>query len=68
MKRTISELPEKHQAAVLAFAAKYGRRWKSKLAEFWGNGRDTYEPNGAYLRDIRNSPNWNHRWLDNVKL
>ncbi len=68
MTRTVNELPDDCREAVLAFAAKHGRNWKAKLADAWGMGTDTREPNGHALRDIRNSPNWGHAWLASVKL
>lgn len=68
MKRALSELPSEHQAAVLAFVAKHGRRWKAKLGDAWAMGTDSRELNGWALRDIRNSPSWGHDWLDGVKL
>ena len=64
----ISDLPPEHQAAVKAYAAKHGRKWKAKLADAWAMGTDTQEPDGWALRDIRNSPRWGHYWLANVKL
>ena len=67
-KRVMDELPLAHRLAVRAFAEKHGRRWKAALAEAWGNGRDTAEKDGWALRDIRNSPQWGHDWLDGVKL
>jgi hypothetical protein len=67
-KRTIDELPEDHQDAVRAYAAKHGRYWKAKLADAWGLGSDTHEPEGWALRDIRNNPAWGHAWLDAVRL
>ena len=66
--RSIDELPEAHQRAVIGFAQKHGRRWKAALGLAWGNGRDTAEQDGWALRDIRNSPQWGHDWLDGVKL
>lgn len=68
MHRTLDELPADHQAAIKAFSEKHGRKWKAKLADAWGMGTDTRETNGWALRDIRNSPNLGHDWLDNVKL
>ena len=66
--RVMDELPLAHRLAVRAFAAKHGRRWKAALADAWGNGTDTHEPDGWALRDIRNNPQWGHDWLDGVKL
>lgn len=64
----MDELPPEHRAAVQAFAAKHGRAWKARLADAWGMGTDTHEPDGWALRDIRNSPAWGHAWLERVKL
>lgn len=64
----MDELPDDHREAVLAFAAKHGRRWKETLALYWGDGRDTLEPNGWALRSIRNNPNWGHEWLQRVEI
>lgn len=66
--RTLAELPDEHQEAITAYAAKHGRQWKAKLADAWGLGSDTHEPNGWALRDIRNCPAWGHAWLDKVKI
>lgn len=66
--RSILELPADSQEAILVFAAKHGRAWKSKLGIAWGNGSDTREHLGHALRDIRNNPAWGHAWLDGVKL
>lgn len=41
--------------ALQAFAAKHGRSWKSKLRSAWASGRDERLPNGALLRQIRNT-------------
>lgn len=66
--RSIAELPADHQNAVRAYAAKHGRQWKRKLADAWGMGTDTREPDGWALRDIRNNPAWGHAWLENLTL
>jgi hypothetical protein len=65
---TMADLPAEHQAVVLAYAAKHGRKWKAALANAWGMGTDTAFPDGWALRDIRNSPAWGHAWLDGVTL
>lgn len=67
-KRVMDELPLAHRLAVRAFAEKHGRRWKAALADAWGKGTDTHEQDGWALRDIRNSPQWGHDWLDGVRL
>lgn len=66
MKRSIDELNPEGQAAINAFAAKYGRKWKQRLAEAWGTGADTQEPLGWALRSIRNTPSFGHDWLDKI--
>ena len=47
-------------AALEAFAARHGRTWKDKLATMWWTGRDTNEPDGHLLRQVRNrlGPSW----------
>ena len=67
-KHKLSDLPHEHQAAIKAYAAKHGHKWKAKLADAWGLGTDTKEPDGWALRDIRNSPSLGHYWLANVKI
>ena len=46
--------------AVLTFARKNGRDWKEALMSAWLNGTDAREPNGALLRQVRNTlgPQW----------
>ena len=50
-------------AAIVSFAKKFGRNWKSKLSERWRHG-DEYlfvgQDSGALLRQVRNEfgPNW----------
>lgn len=40
--------------ALLTFARRHGHYWKKKLAELWQSGRDSREPEGPLLRQIRN--------------
>lgn len=68
MPRTIHELDQDEQQAIKAYVAKHGRTWRAKLANAWGMGTDTREPNGSALRGIRNNPRLGHDWLDRVKL
>lgn len=42
-------------AAVCAFAAANGRCWRDKLRTLWMNGGDVNQPDGCYLRQVRNS-------------
>ena len=72
---TTRDLTSEEAAAVAAFAAYYGRRWKSTLAEvYWYNGRLWRGPwgddanIGSILHGLRNSPQWNHQGLDSYKL
>jgi hypothetical protein len=41
-------------AALQAFKVRNGRSWKSKLLDAWMTGRDAHEPDGSYLRQVRN--------------
>lgn len=50
----MTELNTEQTAALAAFAAKNGPKWKDKLADAWATGRDTAEPDGHALRQIRN--------------
>ena len=54
------ELSPAQQAAIDAFAAKYGDKWKHKLQIAWLAGTDTAQPNGHLLRQVRNQfgPSW----------
>ena len=54
------ELSPEQQAAIDAFAAKYGASWKHKLQIAWLAGTDTAQPNGHLLRQVRNQfgPSW----------
>ena len=54
------ELSTEQQAAIDAFAAKYGASWKHKLQIAWLAGTDTAQPNGHLLRQVRNQfgPSW----------
>ena len=57
------DITPEQRAAVDAYAAKYGRFWKQKLLLAWQTGRDTAEPNGHLLRQVRNQAG--PRWLAN---
>jgi len=52
--------------ALQEFASKYGRCWKSTLVRKWYNGSDDREPNGAFLRQVRNQ--FGPSWLKKFKL
>jgi hypothetical protein len=49
------ELPAEQMAALLAYAPRHGRFWKRELLAAWMNGDDANEPEGAVLRQIRNT-------------
>lgn len=59
-KPTTPALNAEQHAALAAFAAKYGRTWKSVLLGKWSNGSDDREPMGGLLRQVRNTfgPSW----------
>jgi hypothetical protein len=48
------DLTTEQQNALNNFAAKHGRTWRSKLRSMWFSGEDANQPNGAYLRQVRN--------------
>jgi hypothetical protein len=61
MKTKIKPAPSAEQlAAVAAFAGRHGRDWRYALADAWSTGRDTREPDGHLLRQVRNicGPAW----------
>ena len=53
-------------AAVAAYAARRGRTWRAELAAAWSTGRDTAEPDGHLLRQVRNT--YGPTWLATVTL
>lgn len=53
--RNKPELTPEQAKALERFADAHGRTWKSKLRTMWMNGRDALQPDGAYLRQVRNS-------------
>lgn len=53
--REKTPLTPEQTKALNRFAQTYGRTWKSRLRAMWFNGRDALQPDGAYLRQIRNS-------------
>lgn len=57
--KALAMTPEQY-AALRRYAEKHGRRWKSRLSSDWASGRDAEQPDGAYLRQIRNTlgPDW----------
>ncbi len=52
--------------AIRAFAKRHGDDWKEVLNTAWVNGRDTNEPDGHLLRQVRN--NFGPSWLIKFKL
>jgi hypothetical protein len=48
------DLTTEQQNALNNFAAKHGRTWRSKLRSMWFSGADANQPDGAYLRQVRN--------------
>jgi hypothetical protein len=53
-------------SAVAAYAARHGRAWRAALATAWLTGRDTAEPDGHLLRQVRNT--YGPTWLATVTL
>jgi hypothetical protein len=53
-KTQLPALPAEHRAALKAYALRNGRFWKRKLLQAWSTGRDAEEPDGPFLREIRN--------------
>lgn len=64
---------EQQMAAIVSFANRFGRNWKSRLSDRWRFG-DEYlfvgVDNGALLRQVRNEfgPNWLKRFSLNKYL
>ncbi|KPB82037.1 hypothetical protein [Pseudomonas syringae group genomosp. 3] len=50
-----SQITQDQNEALTRFKAKQGRQWKSRLIALWVNGRDERSPDGALLRQVRNS-------------
>jgi len=46
--------------ALIKFAARKGRMWKQDLRLMWFSGKDAEQPEGPFLRQIRNDlgPTW----------
>ena len=63
----IRELTNEETAALQAFAAKFGRTWKDKLASvYWYNARVWNGHN--CLHALRNDPSWGHAGLHAYRL
>lgn len=57
----LTAVPEPEQmAAIVRFAQRHGRSWKSALRDAWASGKDDSMPDGPLLRQVRNQlgPNW----------
>ncbi|MCY1434923.1 hypothetical protein D9M71_510000 [compost metagenome] len=54
-RRRGSDLTVEQAAALLRFAEKHGRFWKSRLMESWLRDADLRDPDGALLRQVRNT-------------
>jgi hypothetical protein len=54
------KLTQEQEQALRRFARDNGRSWKQELNFMWFDGRDANEPDGGYLRQIRNAfgPEW----------
>jgi len=48
------DVTAEQKQALNNFAAKHGRTWRAKLRSMWFNGKDASQPDGAYLRQVRN--------------
>lgn len=57
---------EEQLAALRAFKARHGRRWKEDLSSMWVSGKDASQPNGHLLRQVRNQGG--PQWLVKFKL
>lgn len=53
--REKNQITPEQARALSRFADAHGRNWKSKLRAMWMNGRDALQPDGAYLRQVRNN-------------
>ena len=60
------DMTHEQRIAVKEYAAKHGRFWKQKLLLAWQTGRDTDEPHGWALRELRNAGGT--AWLAKVKV
>lgn len=49
------ELTQEQREALARFKEKKGSYWKSRLVELWISGRDDRAPDGAVLRQVRNT-------------
>jgi hypothetical protein len=54
------KLTFEQEQALRRFARDNGRSWKMRLSIAWSEGRDGAEPDGCYLRQVRNyfGPSW----------
>ena len=54
-KSKATDMTAEQKAALRAYALRNGRFWKRRLWAAWINGADAKEPEGAVLRQIRNT-------------
>jgi hypothetical protein len=54
-KSNASDMTAEQKAALRAYALRNGRFWKRRLWAAWIDGSDAKEPEGAVLRQIRNT-------------
>ena len=54
-KSKATDMTAEQKAALRAYALRNGRFWKRRLWAAWINGADAIEPEGAVLRQIRNT-------------
>lgn len=52
--------------ALRAFSNKHGPTWKRTLIAYWVSGQDEREPEGLYLRQLRNR--YGTAWLQNFRF
>jgi hypothetical protein len=53
-------------SALQRFAARHGRKWKSKLLLLWETGADSRDVDGPLLRRVRNE--FGPTWLGRFRL
>jgi hypothetical protein len=54
-RRKSETLTAEQTCALRSFARRNGRRWKYKLCTLYMSGRDADEPEGPFLRQVRNT-------------
>lgn len=48
------DMTNEQRQALDSFAQKHGRTWRAKLRSMWFSGQDANQPDGGYLRQVRN--------------